>query len=318
MSGDNPERDYPPSGCGRCGHREYCHFLGRPLMPYHATGSHDYEPPTNQQIKERMLARRAARTRNDPRGDTMSETSITDDAIRDAAEEFITDTISNVSYQDVGEWMRRDPRFNELPQGDFDAAQTRVSDMLSERIVTIRWQTYAHPEPPTALDHATTNWHETNAAIGNAAGNGNPADPYRYAALLDARAGWWDRLGQLADQEAGQPEIRDVYAIACSYAAELDRQSAAETRFQHRIPTLHPGGDAARLGMTGTPGRTCRKCDRPWQIDRYDACPACPDLLWGITPHSAEQAASYPPGQPWTPHEPWTAGAPLDDEDGDW
>jgi len=247
VSGDNPERDYPPSGCARCGHRERHHFLGRPLMPYHATGSHDYEPPTNQQIKERMLARRAARHHDNPRGTTMSD-----------------------------------------------------------------------EKPPTALDHATTNWHETNAAIGDASGNGNPPDPYRYAALLDARAGWWDRLGQLADQEAGQPEIRDVYAIACSYAAELDRQSAAETRFQHRIPTLHPGGDAARLGMTGTPGRVCRKCDRPWQIERYDACPACPDLLWGITPHSAEDAASYPPGQPWTPHEPWTAGAPLDDEDGDW
>jgi hypothetical protein len=126
-------------------------------MPYHATGSHDYEPPTNQQIKERMLARRAARPRNDPRGNPMSETSITDDAIRDAAEEFITDTISNVSYQDVGEWMRRDPRFNELSQDDSDATQTRISDMLSERIITIRWQTYGQPEAA---------WHTIRRYIG--------------------------------------------------------------------------------------------------------------------------------------------------------
>ncbi len=61
MSGDNPERDYPPGGCALCGHREWCHFLGRPLTPYHATGSHQFVQPSDVQILERMLQRRADR-----------------------------------------------------------------------------------------------------------------------------------------------------------------------------------------------------------------------------------------------------------------
>jgi hypothetical protein len=163
----------------------------------------------------------------------------------------------------------------------------------------------------SALDHATTQWHEINARIGEASGNGHPADPYLLAALLDARAGWFDHLGQLADREewsknlsnGGRGEIRDVYAIACSYAAELDRHAAAECRFRHRIPTLFPGADAVRIGLgwKGPMGHRCPECARPWQLDRDGACPACPDSVYGITPHSAEQAATYPPGKPWTP-----------------
>lgn len=160
----------------------------------------------------------------------------------------------------------------------------------------------------TALDHATARWHETNIAVGEASGHGNPPDPYRYAALLDARAGWWDHLGQLADRAAavGLGSVRDVYAIACSYAAELDRNDAAEARFRYRIPSLHPGTDHTRIGSRYGVDRiyTCRKCGRPWGFDRDaepERCPACPDLLWGITPASKEQAATYPPGEPWTP-----------------
>lgn len=154
-----------------------------------------------------------------------------------------------------------------------------------------------------ALDHATQQWRETNAAVGEASGNGHPRDPYRYAALLDARAGWWDRLGQLADRatDAEATGIRDVYAIACSYAAELDRIAAAEVRFRHRIPSLHPGSDAARLGLSHGIGRHCDACGRPWQYNRFHTCGSCPDLLHGITPHSAEQAKTYPPGQQWVP-----------------
>ena len=238
----NDETSYPPSGCARCGHRERHHHLGRPLTPYHATGSHNYEPPTTEQIKTRMLARRADRHPNEPRGNTMN----------------------------------------------------------------------SQPEPPSALDHATMRWHETNIAIGEASGHGNPPDPYRYAALLDARAGWWDHLGQLADRAAGTGPgvVRDVYAIACTYAAELDRQAAAEVRFRYRIPTLHPGAEATRLGLDGKPGHRCEQCWRPWQMDRDGACEACPDLMWGITPHSRDEAASYPPGQPWEP----VARYPEDDE----
>lgn len=223
---------YPPSGCARCGHRDYCHFLGRPRTPADASGSHAYEHPTSNQIKTRMLARRAARHPNELRG------------------------IMN-----------------------------------------------GQPEPPTALDHATTRWHETNLAVGEASGHGTPPDPYRYAALLDARAGWFDHLGQLADRAAdtGTGDVRDVYAIACTYAAELDRLSAAEVRFRYRIPTLHPGSDAARLSLGGDRAHACPKCDRPWQLDRDDACEACPDLLYGITPHSRAEVETYPPGTAWTP-----------------
>jgi len=159
-----------------------------------------------------------------------------------------------------------------------------------------------------ALEHATTQWHEINARIGDASGGGYPPDPYLYAALLDARAGWWDHLGQLADrpewstdaQHDARGRIRDVYAIACSYAAELNRNDAAAVRFRYRIPTLHPKTDAARIGLDST----CRECGRPMKLDRYaepNRCPACPDLLYGITPHSAEQAKTYPPGQQWVP-----------------
>lgn len=226
---------YPPSGCGRCGHREYCHFLGNSRTVSGAwVGSHAYQHPTDEQIKTRMLTRRTARHPNNPRGSMTSQ-----------------------------------------------------------------------PEPPSALDDATARWHETNLAIGEASGNGTPPDPYRYAALLDARAGWWDHLGQLADRAAGVSlgMVRDVYAIACTYAAELDRNDAATVRFQHRIPTLHPGVQATRLGLDGSRERACTKCRRPWQLDREGACEACPGLMWGVTPHSRHEVASYPPGQPWTPPE---------------
>lgn len=225
---------YPPSGCARCGHRERNHRQGRPRSREEATGSHAYEPPTAEQIKERMLSRRAIRQWNKPRGNPMND----------------------------------------------------------------------KPEPaPSALDHATARWHETNLAIGEASGNGTPPDPYRYAALLDCRAGWWDHLGQLADRQAavGPGVVRDIYAIACTYAAELDRNDAAAVRFRYRIPTLHPGSEAIRLGLDGKPGHGCEQCWRPWQLDREGACEACPDLIWGVTPHSRDEVASYPPGRPWEP-----------------
>lgn len=56
------ETDYPPSGCGRCGHREHCHFLGNSRTASGAwVGSHAYQHPTGEQIKARMPARRAVR-----------------------------------------------------------------------------------------------------------------------------------------------------------------------------------------------------------------------------------------------------------------
>jgi hypothetical protein len=151
----------------------------------------------------------------------------------------------------------------------------------------------------TPLEHATQQWREANLAIALASGGGNPPDPYRYAALLDARAGWFDHLGRLADQATGTGQ-RDVYAIACSYAAELDRNDAAAVRFRYRIPSLHPKTDATRIGLL----RDCQECGRLWQLDRDappNRCEACPDLLHGITPHSTEQARTYPPGEQWVP-----------------
>lgn len=153
----------------------------------------------------------------------------------------------------------------------------------------------------TALAHATTRWHETNIAIGEASGNGHPEDPYRLAALFEARGAWWSELARLADHEHSEGTVRDVYAIACSYAAELDRHAAAEVRFRYRIPTLHPGSDARRLSLIGDIRHACSKCDRPWQADRRGTCPACPDLIYGITPHSRADVTAYPPGSPWTP-----------------
>lgn len=150
----------------------------------------------------------------------------------------------------------------------------------------------------TEIEHARARWHEANTAIGDAAGHGNPPDPYRYAALLDARAGWWDRLGQLADRESNDGDVRDVYAIACSYAAILDRADAARVRFRYRIPTLHPSSVAELAGLNDN---HCEDCGRPWLLDPAGTCPACPALLYGITPSNAAEAATYPPGRPWTP-----------------
>lgn len=152
--------------------------------------------------------------------------------------------------------------------------------------------------PDTALDHARNQWHQTNTRIGDASGHGNPPDPHLYAALLDSRAGWWDHIGHLADRKAGEPETRDVYAIACSYAAILDRTDAARIRFRYRIPTLHPSSVAELIGLNDN---RCGACGRPWLLDPAGACPDCPALLHGITPGNAAEAATYPPGRPWTP-----------------
>lgn len=151
---------------------------------------------------------------------------------------------------------------------------------------------------PTELEHARAQWHEANTRIGAASGHGNPPDPHRYAALLDARAGWWDHLGQLADRQDNPNDVRDVYAIASSYAAILDRQDAARVRFRYRIPTLHPSSVAELIGLHDN---RCGDCGRPWLLDPAGACSHCPALLHGITPQNATEAATYPPGQPWTP-----------------
>lgn len=131
-----------------------------------------YRLPTIEEHTERLARRVAMEQRvrdalraraeqvehhNNPRGNPMSENSITDDLIRDMTEQVILDAISDIDYMGIGELMQGDPRFNELPQEDFDAAQTRVSDMLSERIVTIRWQTYGHAE---------LSWHTIRRYIG--------------------------------------------------------------------------------------------------------------------------------------------------------
>lgn len=158
----------------------------------------------------------------------------------------------------------------------------------------------------TTLDHATQQWHETNAAIGDATAYAKP-DPYLLAALLDSRAGWWLELARLRDGEPYEPGITDIYAIACHYAAILDQDHAARIRFANRIPTLHPGSVLAHLNLEAA---SCQRCGRPWRtpntVEEHnrqlaDSCPECPALLFGISPSSTEQAATYPPGQPWRP-----------------
>ncbi len=49
--------DYPPSGCRRCGVGQRLHFS----RYFHPDGWHQYQPPTTEQIKERMIARREGR-----------------------------------------------------------------------------------------------------------------------------------------------------------------------------------------------------------------------------------------------------------------
>lgn len=50
--------DRPPSGCRWCGRGRHDHYQ----RWYGAAGWHEYEHPTTEQIKTRMLARRAATT----------------------------------------------------------------------------------------------------------------------------------------------------------------------------------------------------------------------------------------------------------------
>lgn len=161
----------------------------------------------------------------------------------------------------------------------------------------------------TPLQNTTALWHELNEAVGDAAGNGHPADPYRYASLLDSRASCWLELGRLHD--AGeQPQARtDVYTVACHYASILDQQDAARVRFAHSIPTLRPGALLANLRLEG---QRCTACGRPWQIDVDGACEKCPRLLRGVSPAHADEVGKFPPGQPWSP---WAPGDDIDEDD---
>jgi hypothetical protein len=162
-------------------------------------------------------------------------------------------------------------------------------------------------------DRVAAAWHETNQAIGPAAlavHDGTPsADPYRLQALLETRAHLWLELSAIADQQADvaagtvHRPTRDLYAVACHYAAILDQEAAARVRFEHRIGTLTPRGQAGHLRL-----RVCGSCGRPWQASTEGACPACPAVLFGASPSSAAQAAKLPPPAP-LPYDPF---APVD------
>lgn len=58
-----PESEFPPSGCRWCGVAQDSHFQRWSDARADAVGKgwHVHEPPTTEQIKERMLGRRALR-----------------------------------------------------------------------------------------------------------------------------------------------------------------------------------------------------------------------------------------------------------------
>lgn len=132
-------------------------------------------------------------------------------------------------------------------------------------------------------------WNETHAAFG---ATSRDADPIRWQALLDSRALIWQDvaagLRKAADGLALADEVRELLRIAstgCMYAQILDQEDAARTRYRHRIPTLFPAQDKARLHL-----QTCDACGRPWQVDPEGACPRCPAIVWGPSPKNAEEA----------------------------
>lgn len=152
----------------------------------------------------------------------------------------------------------------------------------------------------TPLERATQTWHEINTRVGDASGNGNPADPHLLAALLDARAGMWLELGRLRGEDPNRPGSADVYAVACHYAAILDQEHAARVRYAHRIPTLTPGADHVRLHLDDL---ACRSCGQ-LAVHPGARCGGCPEHRYGVTGHNAEEAAKFGPGEPWTRMEP--------------
>ncbi len=125
-------------------------------------------------------------------------------------------------------------------------------------------------------------WTEVNEGVaaaspGGCQSRGEPLDAARLAELLDLRASLWLALGEAIDRGPADPHT-PVYAVACHYAAILDQEDAARTRFAAGLPTLRPRTEVGLLHLDDT---RCRACGRPWQLATDGACPSCPRLRNG-------------------------------------
>jgi hypothetical protein len=137
-------------------------------------------------------------------------------------------------------------------------------------------------------------WQRASRQVSDAIEDGEHPDPYALAAALDTRGGLFSALG-LRVRDASGP-LAELLGLACSYAAILDQESAARTRYGHHIPTLRPGAELAQLHLEEM---RCQACGRPWRADPDpDACPHCPCLLWGSSPTSRAEAATLPAPRP--------------------
>ncbi|NUT53491.1 MAG: hypothetical protein HOV94_40320 [Saccharothrix sp.] len=103
-------------------------------------------------------------------------------------------------------------------------------------------------------------------------------DPYRQQAAYGLAAQVYEELaGHTDDATWGQ---------AARMAGQRMAIEAARIRWQHGIPTILPGAEAALLGFG-----MCVECGRPWQAGTEGACPRCPRLRHGPTPRAAGEAS---------------------------
>lgn len=126
---------------------------------------------------------------------------------------------------------------------------------------------------------------QIEAALDEAEALFKDEDPYLRQAAFDAAAHAYTELAQTTTDP--------TWVTAAVQAAEMYRTNAALVRFQHGIPTLFPGAEAMRIGLA-----ECTECGRAWQLDATGACAHCPQLLWGPTPRSIEEADALPQPKP--------------------
>jgi hypothetical protein len=138
----------------------------------------------------------------------------------------------------------------------------------------------AHRPPPgtASLEQIAENLDYAEQRFTLPAGHHIHLDPYEQQHGYQVAS---DAYGQLAFHQA-DPTL----AMACRLASAYYHLLAARIRFTDRIPTLRPGTEAAVLALPNL----CVVCGRPWQQGTAGACPACPELTFGVIPVSAEDA----------------------------
>lgn len=128
------------------------------------------------------------------------------------------------------------------------------------------------------LARVRVRWQEINGQVGAASpreceSRGEEFDPARFAELLDRRAAAWLELGAVVDADDPLCELAelDVYAVACHYAAELDRRDAARTRVAADLPSPYPHTEAELAELCGL----CAACGRRYGLAGVVPCPVC-------------------------------------------